>query len=116
MAAADDALELLRDRHAVDRLHARDATLWSDDPGHRAVAADRLGWLDVATGPEGWVDRLAAFAGEVRAAGVDRVVLAGMGGSSLAPQVFGRLFADRPGARLEVLDSTHPEAVRAVLD
>ncbi len=61
------------------------------------------------------VPALVAFAAEVAADGITRVVLLGMGGSSLAPEVFARTFGSRPGyPELLVLDSTHPGAVRAV--
>jgi len=114
---AHAALDELAGVNAVARLHARDATLWSSDPEGLEVVANRLGWLDVAAGPRGWADALARFADEAHAAGVDRVLLAGMGGSSLAPEVFAKVFSGHVrGARLDVLDSTHPDAVRALLD
>ena len=114
--ATADALATLSDRDAVARLHERDVTLWSQDPRHQAVAAQRLGWLDVAAAPQGWPQRLQALVERARADGIGRVVLAGMGGSSLAPEVFGAVFAGAGGTRLQVLDSTHPVAVRALLD
>ncbi|MBA2529435.1 MAG: transaldolase, partial [Euzebyales bacterium] len=117
MPPVDDALAELRDRDAVARLHDRDPALWSDDPEHQDVVGNRLGWLDVATPPSGWPERLAAFVRGVRQDDINRVVLAGMGGSSLAPEVVAELFAHRGrGAELRVLDSTHPAAVRALLD
>jgi glucose-6-phosphate isomerase len=62
------------------------------------------------------VDDLEAFAAEVRQAGYTDAVLLGMGGSSLAPEVFRRSFERPGGLTLHVLDSTHPVQVRAVLD
>ena len=58
------------------------------------------------------VDELEAFAEEVRAAGYTDAVLLGMGGSSLAPEVFRRSWAE-PAMRLHVLDSTHPDQIAA---
>jgi glucose-6-phosphate isomerase len=108
------ALEHLERTEAVRRLHERDASLFSADAEVREKVANRLGWLDAAGPQPEWSPRLAAFAERVRADGFERVVLAGMGGSSLAPEVFGTVFADAdPGLRLDVLDSTHPEAVEA---
>ena len=111
------ALDELADRDAVRRLHDRDASLWSDDAAVQEKVAQRLGWLDVAAEPTGWADRLRAFADEVRAEGLRRVVLAGMGGSSLAPEVLASVLgpSERGGLPLEVLDSTHPAAVEARL-
>ncbi len=114
--AVRDALAQLEDEGALYRLQNKDVLLFGDDPDGQMVAARRLGWLDVADNAEESVDRLKGFAADVRRAGFERIVLAGMGGSSLAPEVFARVEAGTGGLPLEVLDSTHPEAVRAVLD
>jgi glucose-6-phosphate isomerase len=99
------------------RLERHDATLWSDDPAHQKVAANRLGWLDVPATLRAQTDALREFAAEVRGEGFARVVLLGMGGSSLAPEVMSRALGTAPGfLELEVLDSTSPAAVRAVLE
>ncbi len=95
------------------RLWAGDPSLWVT--GLAAEISDRLGWLRL---PEVMAGRLAAFrafAEEVRAEGIDRVVLLGMGGSSLAPELFQRTLGNAPGyPRIFVLDSTHPAAVAAI--
>lgn len=113
--ALDDALAELDERRITARLWQRDPTVWAGDPATPELA-DRLGWLTL---PEQMVPELPAlttFADEVRPA-VDRVVLLGMGGSGLAPDVLWRAFGARPGhPSLCLLDSTHPEAVRAVAD
>jgi transaldolase / glucose-6-phosphate isomerase len=111
------ALAERAERDAVRRLTAKDATLWTDDEDVREKIVARLGWIAAAPGSADTVQRLEGFAASVAADGLSRVVLAGMGGSSLAPEVFSRLFEGRvSGAQLTVLDSTHPEVVRAVLD
>lgn len=116
-SAVQEAIEELDRREAVSKLHARDATLWSDDEQVKADIGDRLGWLDIAGGSPEWSTHLAALRDAVSAAGVNRIVLAGMGGSSLAPEVFAKLFADEIGPmEFVVLDSTHPAAVRAALE
>jgi transaldolase/glucose-6-phosphate isomerase len=107
--------EWRRDRF-VDRLLARDPKLWSREPV--SELADRLGWVDLAARMEVEVASLEAFAEEVAGDGIERVLLLGMGGSSLAPEVFRSTLGDgaRPGSpRLAVLDSTHPGAVRRAL-
>lgn len=95
------------------RLWAGDPTLWA--PGAVPEIANRLGWLEL---PQTMSPRLAgiqAFAEEVKAGGFAQAVLMGMGGSSLAPEVFQRTFGNAPGfPELIVLDSTHPAAVAAV--
>jgi transaldolase/glucose-6-phosphate isomerase len=95
------------------RLWAKDPTLWSSEPA--AELSDRLGWLDLPEKMREQEDRLLEFADEVKARGMERVVLLGMGGSSLAPEVFQRLAGRLRGyPDLIVLDSTHPASVRAV--
>ena len=97
------------------RLWQKDATLWSTDPAHQKVAANRLGWLDLPTGMRDEVAALEAFVAEVRAEGFTHAVLLGMGGSSLAPEVMRRMLGVAPGfLELTVLDNTSPAAVRAV--
>jgi transaldolase/glucose-6-phosphate isomerase len=113
--AMREALVELTEADAAQRLWDRDPSLWSDDDRVQAAIADRLGWLDVAGGRPGWSDELRAFARSVTDDGIDRVVLAGMGGSSLAPEVFATVFADVHRTELVVLDSTHPDAVREAL-
>ncbi len=93
------------------RIWARDPTVWKDDADTPEIR-DRLGWLTVGEAMAQQVKALTAFAGEVRAE-FTRVVLCGMGGSSLAPEVLWRTFGAAPGyPSLHVLDSTDPRAVR----
>lgn len=92
------------------RLLAKDFTLWSPRP--LPELADRLGWLELPRTMKGQLRDLSAFAEEIRAEGFAHVVLLGMGGSSLAPEVFQRTFGNREGyPELMVLDSTHPASV-----
>ena len=113
--AVDDRLEAWSESSFVRRLWSKDYTLWSDEP--QPEITDRLGWLTL---PETMGEALAdidEFAGKARADGFRHVVLMGMGGSSLAPEVYQRTFGSRPGfLDLIVLDSTHPQAVQAVRD
>ncbi len=92
------------------RLWARDHTLWSPQPVPEL--ADRLGWLELPDRLERIIPDLEAFGNELIADGIAHVVVLGMGGSSLAPEVFSAVFGSGPGApELRVLDSTHPAAV-----
>ena len=90
----------------VERIWARDATLWTGQDENRW-----LGWLDEPLRLRERVFELEGFA--VDTADFRHVVLLGMGGSSLAPEVLRRTFADQ---RLHVLDTTHPAAVLRVAD
>lgn len=97
----------------TERLWAKDPTLWFEEP--RAEITDRLGWLDLPHTMRPKVPGLRALAPEAKADGFLDVVLLGMGGSSLAPEVYYRTFGAAPGQPdLLVLDSTHPDAVSAV--
>lgn len=98
----------------VPRLSDEDASLWSDDAGQRAEIADLLGWIRIAERLEPEADAISEWAARASAA-IDDVVLLGMGGSSLAPEVMAAMLpaaARRP--RLTVLDSTDPATVRRV--
>ncbi len=91
--------------------------IWEKDPSFWPAAdpndvATRLGWLSLPSGSERLVPEAMELAHEVRTEGFRRVVLLGMGGSSLAPETLARAFGLRPGwPELRVLDSTHPAAV-----
>ena len=92
------------------RLWAKDPTVWFEQPV--AEIADRLGWLDLPGAMAGQIEGIERFADQVCAEGTRHVVLLGMGGSSLAPEVFAAALGG--GAHypeLIVLDSTHPKAV-----
>jgi transaldolase / glucose-6-phosphate isomerase len=102
--------------HAEDvgrRIWRKDDTLWG--PAGQPEVANRLGWLTVTDAMEEALEDLQAFADEARDAGTTDVVLLGMGGSSLAPEVLRRSFGDRSARpRLHVLDSTDAGAVLTV--
>jgi transaldolase/glucose-6-phosphate isomerase len=94
------------------RIWAKDETLWAE-PGTPEIA-NRLGWLTIADEMLDEADDLMAFAKACRDDGLTHAVLLGMGGSSLAPEVFRLSFGSAGGGlRLQVLDSTDPGAVLA---
>ena len=111
-AEVDATLADLQRRNLVGRIWARDYTVWR--PDSREIT-NRLGWLTVASEVHEHVDEIVAFAEEIKAAGFQDVVLLGMGGSSLAPEVLRASFGPQAGyPRLHVLDSTVPAWVRRV--
>ena len=71
----------------VDRIWARDASLWTDDPRTAELIGKRLGWLDVPTTFDDQIETLQAFGEQMRASGFTGGLVCGMGGSSLAPEV-----------------------------
>lgn len=116
-AAVDAVLAELASANIVQRIWDHDFTVWRDEP---TEISNRLGWLRMPGAMPYSVDRMDALKAEVIAAGYRHVLLLGMGGSSLAPEVFARTFgpqsADPPSApalELEVQDSTHPDSIHA---
>jgi transaldolase/glucose-6-phosphate isomerase len=108
------SLEELKNESLLQRVWDHDYTLWKPDPKE---ITNRLGWLDLPTNMQGELARLHALADEVSEEGFTHAILLGMGGSSLAPDVFMRTFGAAAGyLQLTVLDSTHPDEIRAVLD
>ena len=111
--AAADAIErhvpdLVRDSVA-SRLFARDATLWG--PEAESEASIRLSWVGLATSSRPLVGEIAALREVFAEEGLDHVVLCGMGGSSLAPEVI----CATAGKPLVVLDSSDPDYVRRAI-
>lgn len=96
--------------HLASRLWRRDVSMWHQPATCAAALAARLGWLDSIDWMRERAGELQAWAGAVAASGdYRRVILLGMGGSSLAPAVFASLFAPGPGGLpLTVIDTTHP--------
>jgi len=110
-----DAFQKLVDKATknklISRIWQRDHTVWKPQP---TEIGNRLGWLDIATRMKSEITTLDEFAHEVKQAGLSKVLLLGMGGSSLAPELFANVFGGmKSGLELQVLDSTDPQAVLA---
>jgi len=107
----DTVLEIrqdLLDRDAVRRLHEGDHTLWRDDP---TELADRLGWIPVIEEVQADLPDLTKRC-DALVEGIEHVLVMGMGGSSLFPEVLARSLRPAPGRpRLHVLDTTDPAAI-----
>ena len=98
----------------VTRIWARDPTVWTSDQRVAALIDQRLGWLDAPQAFRDRIEELEAFAAGVRGEGFEAVLVCGMGGSSLAPEVLARSFPlGELGIPVRVLDSTDPAQVRA---
>ncbi len=111
-ALVRDARELAVRNHVVERLWSRDHRLWKPEP---TEITNRLGWLTLPDGMGAHVQALKTLAVAARKERIRDVVLLGMGGSSLGPEVFRASFGSKKGApRLWVLDSTVPGWVRLV--
>jgi glucose-6-phosphate isomerase len=114
--AFDDALHRLRNLRFADALWTKRLDAWPGGADTHAVIATRLGWLDAVDFIKPQIDRLEQFTASVRDGGYTDVVLLGMGGSSLAPEVLRRSLGVAPGApRFRMLNSTDPSEVRDAL-
>lgn len=110
-AAAEEARKATAAGRVAERIRRKDHTLWKSEPGG---IADRLGWIDSAQAMRPRLAEIASVVEDIRADGFDFTLLLGMGGSSLAPEVFRRIFGTTDGfLDLAVLDSTDPGAVLA---
>ena len=111
-SSVDRALKTWSKNGNTARLWRGDATLWSG-----ADEADWLGWLTIASQMRDQVGDLCAFAQRVREQGITDILLLGMGGSSLCPEVLAMTFGHRENwPRLHVLDSTVPAQVQRFAD
>jgi glucose-6-phosphate isomerase len=112
-----NALHRLQQMAFADALWGRRLDVWSSDASTQQKIANRLGWLDAVGFVTPQVPRLRAFAETIRGEGFTDVVLLGMGGSSLAPEVLRLAIGVAPGwPRFRVLDSVDPDAVRAAME
>ena len=112
--AVDQAEQQITDHHIARRIWAHDHTVWQNDP---TEISNRLGWLDIASRMAADLRPIEALVAGVQADGYTDAVLLGMGGSSLAPEVFRLTFGVAPrGLNLAVLDSTDADAVRSLSD
>jgi transaldolase/glucose-6-phosphate isomerase len=107
------AFDRLAQFRFADALWNRTLEIWSTDRSVQQKIANRLGWLNAIEFVTPGLDRLRGFAEGVRAGGFTDVVLLGMGGSSLAPEVMRQVLGVGPGyPRFRMLDSVDPDAVR----
>ena len=94
------------------RLIAKDPGLWSQDTKEQAAIRNRLGWMDCIDKMLEKVSDITSFSQTIRERGIKKVVLLGMGGSSLAPLVLSNIFGNQPGyPSLKVLDTTDPDEI-----
>ena len=113
--AVSTRLEQLERTAVVRRIAEKDAGLWKSNGSTQTEIRERLGWLQVADRMEERVPELEALRKELVGEGFTDVVLMGMGGSSLAPEVFRQTFGAKRGAlEVHVLDTTDPAAISAL--
>jgi len=105
------ALKQMEAQRVVERIWAHDHTVWKPEP---TEISNRLGWLDIIEPMRDEIPRMQALIESLQEDGYTQALLLGMGGSSLAPEVFRKVFGVRAGfLDLAILDSTDPAAVLA---
>ncbi len=97
------------------RLWSHDPTLWTSDVAGEQEIRNRMGWLELPKTSRPALPEIRDFVSQVRSAGLDHVLLLGMGGSSLAPEVLSLCFppSTNPEVTFSILDSTDPAQVLA---
>jgi len=109
------AVTRAKDARLIERLWERDATVFGKTGAALASVKSRLGWLTNSSRMATEVADLTAFATQAIEAGTKHIVLLGMGGSSLAPEVFRLIFGRKPGlVSFDVVDSTDPQTISRV--
>ncbi|MEY4417911.1 MAG: hypothetical protein RIQ88_349 [Actinomycetota bacterium] len=105
LASLDTSIQHLVELNAASRLANKDFTLWGKPA--EAEASIRLGWVNSAAEANAFLPKLYEVKADFDRIGISRIVLCGMGGSSLAPEVISKTF----GVELVILDSTNPAQV-----
>jgi len=106
-ADLNTALERINNERIIERIRNHDHTVWHPEP---AEIVNRLGWLDIADRMLSEASHIESFVADLKSEGFTKVLLLGMGGSSLAPELFTKTFhTETEGLDLRILDSTDPD-------
>jgi transaldolase/glucose-6-phosphate isomerase len=110
-SAVDQALQEMSSQQVIERIWKHDHTLWKPEPDE---IDNRLGWLHIVETSRKSLPELAELVAVLQGDGFTQALLLGMGGSSLAPEVFRKIFGVQDGyLDLAVLDTTDPDAIAA---
>ena len=110
----DASLQEIQKQNLVRRIWTKDPTVWHQNPEHQKIIRNALGWLTISQEQLPQIPKLQAVAKDVQEAGFKHVLLLGMGGSSLCPEVLRMTYGVIEGyPELHVLDSTVPSQVRS---
>ncbi len=111
LRVVNESLAQLKQNNIVQRIWEHDHTVWKPEP---TEIDNRLGWLGIVAEMQAQIGRMQALAADVKGDGFTDVLLLGMGGSSMAPELFAKTFgAESDGLNLQVLDSTDADTVQA---
>jgi len=110
----DEKLTEVKEENLIRRIWAKDPTVWHQDPAHQKLIRNALGWLTISHKQFSQIGQLQVVAKDIKDAGFKHVLLLGMGGSSLCPEVLRMTYGVIDGyPELHVLDSTVPSQVRS---
>lgn len=110
--AVDVTLRRMGDNQFSGRFAGKDASLWRQDEDGTKAINNRLGWVDIVDTMRGRIPEITGFVNEIIAEGFTDVVLMGMGGSSMCPEVSRQIFGTKDGyLKLQVLDTTDPQTL-----
>ena len=108
----NDVYQMIDDRRFIARVWQKDPSLWHHQMAHHAIIKNSLGWLSLPESMAKKAEELKAFADEIKKAGFKHVVLLGIGGSSLAAEVYRDTFGGKAGfPELRVIDSSDPATI-----
>ena len=111
-AAVKSALDKMRRDNVIERIRSKDYTLWKFRPDE---IVNRLGWIDAPAETLAKINDIRSVVDALQKDKISDIVLIGMGGSSLAAEVFGNIFGSKPGyPRLHVVDTTDPVFISEV--
>ncbi len=111
-AAVKSALEKMRHDNVIERIRSKDYTLWKPRPDE---IVNRLGWLDAAAETLVKINDIRSVVDSLQKDKISDIVLIGMGGSSLAAEVFGKIFGKKKSyPRLNIVDTTDPVFISEV--
>ncbi len=112
MIVRPSRLSMEEKEEVLKRLWKKDPSLWSQDPLIQKNIVNRLGWLDVLPKMKNNLTEIIDFSKDIKEEGFSKVVLLGMGGSSLCPLVMSKIFGNQKGwPKLVVLDTTDPDVI-----
>lgn len=99
----------------MSRLWSADSSLFGENSDIKAVVANRLGWLESPAWLEAHIEELSEFAMDIQAGGFRHIVLLGMGGSSLCPEVLARVFGLPTYMKsFDIVDTTDPTSIARI--
>jgi glucose-6-phosphate isomerase len=109
LSLIDNEIKRLNDEEVINRIWDKDYKVWNNNP---TEISNRLGWLDCPYETRKSFSEIFSYVEEIKEEGFTQALLLGMGGSSLAPEVFSLVFGQKEGfLNLSINDSTHPEAI-----